>query len=67
MCWRRHPTRLHAPRTSFNRQAHDPGTLVTNYGMQIGLWTGDGTPGHSIEPVDAYAASMRPSRSAAQR
>jgi S-formylglutathione hydrolase FrmB len=43
-----------------NWQAHDPGTLVDNVrGMQIALWTGDGTPGPlDPNPVDPGAASI---------
>jgi diacylglycerol O-acyltransferase / trehalose O-mycolyltransferase len=43
-----------------NWQAHDPGTLVDNVrGMQIALWTGDGTPGPlDPNPVDPGAAAI---------
>ncbi|HLY36920.1 MAG TPA: alpha/beta hydrolase family protein [Candidatus Binatia bacterium] len=43
-----------------NWQAHDPGTLVGNLrGMQIALWTGDGTPGPlDPTPVDPVAAAI---------
>jgi S-formylglutathione hydrolase FrmB len=43
-----------------NWQAHDPGTLVENVrGMQIALWTGDGTPGElDPDPIDPGASSI---------
>lgn len=43
-----------------NWQAHDPGTLVGNFrGMQIELFTGDGTPGpFDTGPVDSGASSI---------
>ena len=56
------PDAIFGPRATneLNWQAHDPGTLVTNFrGMQIGLWTGDGTPGPlDPTPVDAGAAAI---------
>jgi S-formylglutathione hydrolase FrmB len=56
------PDAIFGPRATneLNWQAHDPGTLVTNFrGMQIGLWTGDGTPGPlDPSPVDPGAASI---------
>jgi S-formylglutathione hydrolase FrmB len=56
------PDAVFGPRATqeINWQAHDPGTLVTNlHGMQIALWTGDGTPG-ALDPTppDPNAASI---------
>lgn len=42
------PDAIFGPRATqaLNWQSHDPGTLVTNLrGMQIALWSGDGSPG----------------------
>ncbi|MEO8604496.1 MAG: alpha/beta hydrolase family protein [bacterium] len=47
------PDAVFGPRATqeLNWQAHDPATLVTNLrGMDIELWTGDGTPG-PLDPV----------------
>ena len=56
------PDAIFGPRATneLNWQAHDPGTLVANFrGMQIGLWTGDGTPGPlDPTPVDHGASSI---------
>lgn len=56
------PDAMFGPRATqeLNWQAHDPGTLVDNVrGMQIALWTGDGTPGPlDPTPVDPGAASI---------
>jgi S-formylglutathione hydrolase FrmB len=53
------PDAIFGPRATqeLNWQAHDPGTLVTNLrGMQIALWTGDGSPG----PFDEVGAATDP-------
>jgi S-formylglutathione hydrolase FrmB len=56
------PDAIFGPRATqeLNWQAHDPGTLVANVrGMQIALWTGDGTPGElDPDPIDPGAASI---------
>lgn len=56
------PDAIFGPRATqeLNWQAHDPGTLVGNLrGMQIALWTGDGTPGPlDPTPVDPVAAAI---------
>lgn len=56
------PDAIFGPRATqeLNWKAHDPGTLVENVrGMQIALWTGNGTPGPlDPDPVDPGAASI---------
>ena len=56
------PDAIFGPRATeeLNWQGHDPGTLVTNLrGMQIELWTGDGTPGpFDPTPVDPGASAI---------
>lgn len=56
------PDAIFGPRATqeLNWQAHDPGTLVTNLrGMQIGLWTGDGTAGPlDTLPLDPGASAI---------
>jgi len=56
------PDAMFGPRATeeLNWQAHDPGTLVENVrGMQIALWTGDGTPGPlDPAPVPPGAAEI---------
>jgi S-formylglutathione hydrolase FrmB len=56
------PDAMFGPRATqeLNWQAHDPGTLVDNVrGMQIALWTGDGTPGPlDPNPVNPGAAAI---------
>jgi S-formylglutathione hydrolase FrmB len=56
------PDAMFGPRATqeLNWQAHDPGTLVENvHGMQIALWTGDGTPGElDPNPIDSGAAAI---------
>jgi S-formylglutathione hydrolase FrmB len=56
------PDAIFGPRATqeLNWQAHDPGTLVDNVrGMQIALWTGDGTRGPlDPDPVDPAAANI---------
>lgn len=56
------PNAIFGPRATqeLNWQAHDPGTLVGNVrGMQIALWTGDGTRGKlDPDPIDPGAAGI---------
>jgi S-formylglutathione hydrolase FrmB len=56
------PDAIFGPRATqeLNWQAHDPGTLVTNLrGMQIALWTGDGTAGpFDPLPLDPAASAI---------
>src|SRR6185436_13268287 len=56
------PDAIFGPRATqeLNWQAHYPGTLVGNVrGMQIALWTGDGTPGElDPDPIDPSAAAI---------